>query len=72
MTLGEGVHTLAYWAVDNAGNVEAQNSLEVRVDTTPPKISGAPTTGSNASGWYNTDVIVHFEASDDLSGPLRL
>ncbi|MFA5871095.1 MAG: alpha/beta fold hydrolase [Parcubacteria group bacterium] len=37
-------------------------------DTTPPTIIGYATTQPNASGWYNTDVVVRFEAADSESG----
>jgi hypothetical protein len=35
---------------------------------TPPVITGGPTTKANANGWYNTNVMVNFTASDSLSG----
>jgi hypothetical protein len=63
-----GQHTVTCWAVDNSENTEAPNSLVVKIDKIPPVVSGAPTTPPNANGWYNTDVTVHFEASDALSG----
>jgi len=64
----EGTTTLHHKAYDNAGNEFILPSQEIRIDKTPPTITGAPTTSPNAYGWYNSDVIVHFEASDALSG----
>lgn len=32
----EGIHTLYYYAVDNAGNVEVEKQIVVKVNTTPP------------------------------------
>jgi hypothetical protein len=38
----EGVTTLTYSATDNAGNVEAQQTLHVRIDKTRPTITRGP------------------------------
>ncbi|PJA87245.1 MAG: hypothetical protein CO141_00460 [Candidatus Moranbacteria bacterium CG_4_9_14_3_um_filter_42_9] len=37
-------------------------------DAIPPTITGWVTTSPNANGWYNGDVIVHFDATDADSG----
>jgi hypothetical protein len=37
-------------------------------DRTPPRIQGAIAPPPNRHGWHDTDVIVSFECSDDLSG----
>lgn len=37
LLLGEGVHHLAYRAVDVAGNVEAEREVRLAVDATPPE-----------------------------------
>ncbi|ULL17083.1 hypothetical protein DVH26_23145 [Paenibacillus sp. H1-7] len=34
----EGVHTLTYWSVDKAGNVEAKRTAAVRIDKTAPSL----------------------------------
>src|SRR5204863_454948 len=39
-----------------------------KIDRTKPTISAAATTSPNLSGWYTSDVIVHFTCSDPLSG----
>lgn len=36
----EGIHSIAYWAVDNAGNVEATKYGTVRIDKTAPTVDG--------------------------------
>jgi hypothetical protein len=64
----DGVHTISYWSVDLAGNVEAARSLTVKVDRTPPTIAAAATSSPNGSGWYAGDVTVHFTCSDAGSG----
>jgi hypothetical protein len=64
----EGIHTLEYWAVDNAGNVEDTNTATIKIDKTAPTINGSRNPAANSYGWNNTDVTVHFTASDDISG----
>ena len=38
------------------------------MDKTPPSLTGHAVTSPNDDGWYNTDVTVHFEATDLISG----
>lgn len=64
----EGTHTVYYRSVDHEGNVEVTREATIRIDRTPPVISGAPTTDANEYGWYNDDVVVHFGAVDAVSG----
>lgn len=65
---GEGTSTVYYRSTDNIGNTEPVTTQTVKIDRTAPTITGAPTTEPNADGWYNTDVTVHFTASDTPSG----
>jgi hypothetical protein len=68
-TIGsEGVTNLSFFATDFAGNVELAHTLPIRIDRTPPSITGSRTPSSNANGWSNTDVTVSFACSDGLSG----
>jgi hypothetical protein len=53
-------------ALDFAGN-RGTDSVTVKLDKTPPTISGATTTSPNSSGWYAGPVTVHFTCSDALS-----
>jgi hypothetical protein len=64
----EGVHTLEYWSVDNAGNVEQHHTIQVAIDKTPPTISHTLSPTANANGWNNSDVTVHFVCGDSASG----
>jgi len=45
-----------------------EKSITIRIDKTPPTILGVATTSPNANGWYNSDVTVHFDANDAVSG----
>ncbi len=68
VTLAEdGVYTLSYRSTDLAGNT-AEGVLEIKIDQTPPEITGFALAAPNAHGWYNSDVTVNFEASDSVSG----
>ena len=64
----DGAHTVKYWSTDKAGNVEAQHTLTVSVDRTPPvttaKVAG--TSGNNC--WYTSAVTVTLTATDPASG----
>ncbi len=55
-------------ATDRADNPASFTVSGINIDKTPPTISGAPTTSPNANGWYNSSVVIHFTASDALSG----
>ena len=65
---GEGDRQLTYFATDNAGNVEPQNSVTVRIDLTAPVIAASRAPLANAAGWNNSAVTVTFSCSDALSG----
>ena len=64
----EGVHTLKYWSVDEAGNTEAAQTVTVKIDLTRPTISHTVTPAPNAKGWNNTPVTVAYQCDDKLSG----
>lgn len=64
----EGVSTIAYRAVDKAGNTEPTVTRQFKIDKTAPTITGAATTPANAAGWYRQNVTVAFTASDAVSG----
>ncbi len=66
--IAEGVTTITHYARDQEGNVEAPNTLVVRIDRTPPTITGTRAPGPNQHGWNNTDVVVSFTCGDLLSG----
>jgi hypothetical protein len=55
-------------AVDAAGNSDSATVAHLNVDKTAPVITGTATSAPNGAGWYNADVIVHWECIDALSG----
>ena len=64
----EGTFTASGSATDNAGNSSNTSFGSIKIDKTPPTITGAPTTLPNSNGWYNGDVAIHWTCSDALSG----
>jgi hypothetical protein len=64
----EGTHTLEYWSVDTAGNVEAHKTVKVNIDKTSPTIRHEFAPLPNANGWFKDDVEVKFVCADALSG----
>jgi hypothetical protein len=66
----DGTHTVSFFSVDNAGNTEAANSVQVKIDKTAPTIShsfGSPA-GYNDGDWTNSNVSVTFSCGDTGSG----
>ncbi|MDP9219017.1 MAG: hypothetical protein M3P23_00570, partial [Actinomycetota bacterium] len=71
LTLGEGAaQTASGAATDAAGNSSSTTLSGVNVDESVPTLSGAPTAGPNAAGWYDGDVVVAWSCADQaaLSG----
>lgn len=69
-TLSEGMHTITYWSVDLAGNVEMKDTetfktVTVNVDTQAPTVTPADVVDTT---WRNTPLSQEFEASDTGSG----
>ncbi|MDQ1426146.1 MAG: large repetitive protein, partial [Acidimicrobiaceae bacterium] len=68
-TVGEGANQSATGSVtDAAGNSASTTNSGINVDKTAPTITGAPTAGPNADGWYMGNVTIHWTCSDALSG----
>jgi hypothetical protein len=64
----DGAHTLVFWSVDKAGNVEDPHSVQVMIDQTSPTINHTLSPEANGNGWNNTSTTVTFICSDDVSG----
>ena len=69
----EGIHTLAYWSVDTAGNIEANHTATVKIDKTAPVSSASVSPGlpNGSNGWYTSDVTISLSATDNLSGVVK-
>ena len=52
----------------NGKGLSATATTTVRIDRTPPKITGARQPEANSAGWNNTNVTVTFTCADTLSG----
>src|SRR5207244_2240119 len=69
VTIGsEGGHTLEFWSVDNADNVEVSKTVHVKIDKLSPTITHTLAPPATTNGWYKDDVIVSFTCADSLSG----
>jgi len=55
-------------ATDKAGNSAEGTVSGINIDKTPPEVTTTRTPSPNGNGWNNTDVQVHFTATDALSG----
>ena len=65
----EGDYSITYYAVDALGNAEAAQTLQVRIDRTPPTVSGMPP--SPCILWppnHRLVHVAHVRGSDALSG----
>lgn len=69
--LGNGIHTVTFWSVDKAGNVEGARSTSINVDTTVPTVTASP----NYKKFKEKDdddkrakVVINGSISDALSG----
>ncbi|WP_372661897.1 LamG-like jellyroll fold domain-containing protein [Cohnella sp.] len=65
----DGIHTLVYWSVDNAGNVEEAHTVTVQIDKTAPELL---VTLDKTELWPPNHKLVTITAdvygSDNLSG----
>jgi hypothetical protein len=65
---GSGTATVAFYAVDNAGNSEAVSGVDITYDTIAPAVTHTLSPAANAAGWNHADTTVHFDARDDSDG----
>ena len=62
------MHSLEFWSTDVAGNTETHHTMFVNVDKGGPRVLVSQLPAANSNGWNNTDVTVHFDCADALSG----
>jgi hypothetical protein len=68
----KGTHTIRFWSVDKAGNVEDKDvpghEITLKIDDIKPTITGSRTPAANMDGWNNGPVDVSFVCEDKESG----
>lgn len=68
--LADGNHTIKFDAADNDGNVAAQKSITIKVDTVPPTLTvNSPTEGMVTN---NATLVVSGVTNDATSSPVAL
>ena len=65
---GTGTATVQYYAIDVAGNTEPANQVALKYDNIAPTVTHTVTPKPNAADWNNSDVTVHFDATDTDPG----
>ena len=63
----DGLHTVDFLAIDNAGN-QKTISQSFKIDQTPPQITLTPTGDSGSNGWYVSSVSLEMLSNDTTSG----
>ena len=64
----EGINTVKYYSIDNAGNEEEIKSIEVKIDKSKPYTNVILSPKANENGWHMTNVTVSMDAEDNASG----
>lgn len=64
----DGNHTVNYWSVDAAGNLEAQHSTAVNIDLGAPSTQASVSSNASANNWHQDPAHVTLAASDSSSG----
>jgi hypothetical protein len=65
-TEGQGINVEGT-AVDSIGNV-GKASLKLNIDKTAPNTNASLSGDSGTNGWHKSDVTIHLEGTDNLSG----
>ena len=68
VTLGDGVHTVAFRVSDNAGNASTTAAQTVKVDTIAPAVNPSIPSPNGRNGWFVTVPQVDASGSDATSG----
>jgi len=65
---GDKIHTVEYFSIDRANNVEEIKECIIKIDTTPPVTTHTFDGLMGESGWFIDDVTVTLSARDVTSG----
>jgi len=65
---GDGTHSLEYWSVDIAGNVESRSRLTFRIDTVAPRTFMELSGEMGENDWYTSAVSLLYSPEADMSG----
>ncbi len=63
-----GTATVKFYAVDNAGNHEAENGIALKYDNIAPTLASTRNPEANGAGWNSSATTVEFKATDDDGG----
>lgn len=64
----DGLYTVTFRAVDNAGNTSPEITQVIKVDTLPPALSLSTSGRLGDAGWYVSDAVTDISSSDAQSG----
>ena len=64
----EGEYLVNYWSVDNTGNIEAENTITVKIDKTPPEVAISVDPSILWPVNQAVEVTINGSAVDNLSG----
>ena len=64
----DGVHSINYYAVDIAGNIESEHAIQFEIDASPPTVSGDLNGVVGENGWYTSSVAIEIRGNDAESG----
>jgi len=64
----EGINTVYFYSIDNAGNEEQEKNFEVKIDFTPPETTYSINATYGKNGWIRDSAKITLNATDNLSG----
>jgi VCBS repeat-containing protein len=67
----DGIHTVYWYSIDAAGNVERPRQFTFGIDTTPPEVAVTIDGVEGENGWYVTAANILYRATDYVTGLAR-